>query len=279
MTLKPLYRNILLASAALALVGGVAVSQTQPLPAIQWDVRRLDTLDRNVRRLERALTQRNAAGEPVLVESDPEVVQLQSRVAQMDRRLQDIEQTVQRMNGDVERLTFALDESGNANTALTTRLTAADARMKALEDALKAQAEQAAAPAEGASPTGDAGADLAAARALTDPARGGRALEAVIANWPGTSQAREAGWRLGDLRRANSDMAGAVQAYAGALNGWPSEPWAGETTLKLARALSATSRNPQACAALGEFDRRYAANASAALKTIAAQVRTQAECS
>src|SRR5690606_29418931 len=53
----------------LALVGGgaVAVAQTAPLEPIQWDRRRLEQLDRNVRRLERALTQRNAAGQPVLV--------------------------------------------------------------------------------------------------------------------------------------------------------------------------------------------------------------------
>ena len=74
-------------------------------------------------------------------------------------------------------------------------------------------------------------------------------------------------------------MAGAVAAYAAALNGWPTTSWAGETTLKLARALDATDRKPQACGALGEFNRRYAATASASLKTIAGQVRTQAACS
>jgi len=287
MTLKPLYRNLMLATAGVVLVGGglaasVAVSQTPALAPVEWDNRRLDTLDRNVRRLERALTQRNAAGQPVLVEPDPEVVALQGRVAQMDRRLQDLEQTVQRVNGDVERLTFQLDEGVRDNTALRTRLNDAEGRIKGFEDAARAaaaaaQAEQA--PAQPASPTGDAVADLAAARALTDPARGGPALEAVIANWPNTPQAREAGWRLGDLRRANRDLNGAVQAYAAALNGWPTAPWAGETTLKLAGALEATDRDAQACGALGEFNRRYAASASAALKTIATQIRGRAACS
>ncbi|CAN5377412.1 hypothetical protein BH09PSE1_BH09PSE1_30980 [soil metagenome] len=91
MTIKTSSRVLLIAAAGVAaLVGGVAVSQVQPLPAVEWDVRRLDTLDRNVRRLERALTQRNAVGQPVLVEPDPEVVTLQGQVATMERRLGDV---------------------------------------------------------------------------------------------------------------------------------------------------------------------------------------------
>lgn len=287
MTMKPLYRNLLLATVGVCLIGGLfaggwAVSQTPPLQPVQWDNRRLDQLDRNVRRLERALTQRNAQGQPVLVESDPEVIALQGRVSQMDRRLQDLEQTFQRVNGDLERMTFQSDEGERDNAALRTRLTDADARIKALEDAMRAQARAARDAAEAAeatrSPTGDAAADLAAARALTDPAGAGAALELVIVNWPGTPQAREAGWRLGDLRRAATDMPGAVQAYAGALQGWPTAPWAAEVTLKLAGALEASDRDTQACGALGEFNRRYAATASAQLKAIAVQIRGRARC-
>ena len=53
--------------------GGAVAWQAQPniMERTQWDNRRLEQLDRNVRRLERALTQRNAAGQPVLVEPDP----------------------------------------------------------------------------------------------------------------------------------------------------------------------------------------------------------------
>ena len=67
----------LLALTAVGLVlagGGVAVAQQAApniMQPIEWDKRRLDQLDRNVRRLERALTQRNAAGQPVLVEPEP----------------------------------------------------------------------------------------------------------------------------------------------------------------------------------------------------------------
>jgi TolA-binding protein len=279
MTIKPFHRNLLLATVGLCVVGGgIAVSQTQPLAPVEWDARRLDTLDRNVRRLERAVTQRNAVGQPVLVEPDPEVVALQGQVGEMDRRLQDLEASLQRITRDQEQTAFKLDEAGRDNAALRSRLNDSDARIKAIEDQARAAAAAAAeAEQAGRSPTGDAAGDLAAAKALTDAAAQAQAYEVLIANWPTTPQAGEAGYRLGDLRRAD-DMPGAVQAYAGALNGWPTTPWAAETTLKLARALSATNRNPQACAALGEFNRRYAATASAQLKTIAGQIRTQARC-
>ncbi len=65
-------RNALVTAVGVVLIAGTTtvVAQTQPMEPIQWDKRRLDQLDRNVRRIERALTQRNAAGQPVYM-SDP----------------------------------------------------------------------------------------------------------------------------------------------------------------------------------------------------------------
>ena len=278
------FRNIALGTVAVGLIGGAVVAQTQPLPAIQWDVRRLDNLDRNVRRLEQALRQRNSqVGEPMLVESDPELIALQGRVSQMDRRLQDMEQTVQRVNADIERLTFQLDESDRDNAALRSRLSDADGRIQRMERSAEEGRRAAQAAAEEAargprSPTGDAVSDLAAARAMTDPAASRAALEAVANNWPDTASGREAVWRIGDIIRAGGDQAGAVQQYASALSGWPTHAWAGEVTLKLARGLAATNRNPQACAALGEYARRYEATSTPGLRTIAADTRTRASC-
>ena len=48
--------------------------------------------------------------------------------------------------------------------------------------------------------------------------------------------------------------------------------------LRLIDALASTERAPQACQALGEFDRRYAARASATLRNRAQQIRTRARC-
>jgi len=274
-------RNALITVLGVVLIAGTTtvVAQTAPVEAVQWDKRRLDQLDRNVRRLERAVTQRNAAGQPVIIEPDPEVIALQGRVGLMDRRLSDIEATVQRMNGEIERLTFQLDESGRDNTALGTRVRDAESRVRAMEAAAAREAELSS-PVPTTSPTGDAARDLTAAARLaaTDPARGDRALQTVIAAWPDTPQAREASSRLGDLRVSAGDQAGAVSAYATALQGWPTAPWAASTTLELANALNATDRKTQACTALTEFTRRYAETASPAVRARATVARTRIGC-
>lgn len=274
-------RNALVTALGIVLIAGTTtvVAQTTPMEPIQWDKRRLEQLDRNVRRLERAVTQRNAAGQPVIIEPDPEVVALQGRVAMMDRRLSDLEATVQRVNGDIERLTFQLDEAVRDNAALGTRLRDAEGRVRAMETAAAREAELNA-PIPTTSPTGDAARDLTAAvrLAASDPARGDRALQTVIAAWPDTPQGREASSRLGDLRVAAGDHAGAVSAYATALQGWPTAPWAAATTLELANALNATDRKTQACTALTEFTRRYAEAASPAVRTRAGEARTRIGC-
>lgn len=275
-------RIALVSAALLTAAGTFVVAQTAPLAPVEWDRRALDRLDRNVRRLERAVTQRNAAGQPVLLEPDPETIALQGQTQNLDRRLSDMEATVQRVNADLERLTFAVDEARDDNAALRRRLSDAERRIGELERAAEAAREEAAlnGPITANSPTGDAAQDLTAAVSLarTDARRGARALETVVVTWPDTPQAREANLRLGDLRAAADDDAGAVQAWAAALQGWPRAAWAAETTLKLAEGLIATDRRAQACGALGEFTRRYAEGAPAALRTRAGQLRTRASC-
>ena len=274
-------RSRAFAATAVGLVliaGGAVAQQAAPniMQPIEWDKRRLEQLDRNVRRLERALTQRNAAGQPVLVEPDPEVVTLQGQFGLMNQRLEDLEATVRRINGDNERLTFQLDEAQRDTAALRARLLDAEARIEKLETAAELNA-----PIEAHSPTGDAAQDLAAAVQLmsSDRARGARALETVVAAWPDTPQAREANSRLGDIRASSNDKAGAVPFYAAALKDWPRIGWAADTTLKLADALFATNRKTQGCAALGEFTRRYAPAASDTLKARATQMKTANGCS
>ena len=274
-------RSRAFAATAVGLVliaGGAVAQQAAPniMQPIEWDKRRLEQLDRNVRRLERALTQRNAAGEPVLVEPDPEVVTLQGQFGLMNQRLEDLEATVRRINGDNERLTFQLDEAQRDTAALRARLLDAEARIEKLETAAELNA-----PIEAHSPTGDAAQYLAAAVQLmsSDRARGARALETVVAAWPDTPQAREANSRLGDIRASSNDKAGAVPFYAAALKDWPRIGWAADTTLKLAEAPFATNRKTQGCAALGEFTRRYAPAASDTLKARATQMKTANGCS
>jgi len=282
MKLGTFARITLVSAALLTAAGTFVVAQTAPLAPVEWDRRALDRLDRNVRRLERALTQGNAAGQPVLLEPDPETIALQGQTQNLDRRLSDMEATVQRVNADLERLTFAVDEARDDSAALRRRLSDAERRIGELERAAEAAREEAAlsGPITANSPTGDAAQDLTAAVSLarTDARRGARALETVVITWPDTPQAREANLRLGDLRAAADDDAGAVQAWAAGLQGWPRAAWAAEATLKLAEGLIATDRRTQACGALGEFTRRYAEGAPAALRTRAGQLRTRASC-
>lgn len=268
---------LIAAVAGLGLTGPGAVAQNQEPAAIEWDSRRLSRLDRNIRRLERALTQRNAAGDPVLIEPDPEVVALEGRVAIMDRRLEDLEATFQRVNADLERLTFALDASERTNRDLERAVADLNQRLtiyEAARDAVEAAGEP-------ASPTGDAITDFAAAMQLMnegdfDGAR--HAFEVFVATWPDDELAGEARFRLGETRFIADDNAGAVQAYAAALRGWPDARWAGEATVKLATALHADGRDAPACQALGEFRRRYADGAPASLRTRAGQVGQRAGC-
>ena len=279
MNMKPFHlkRSAVATAVGLCLIGGgFAVAQQQPVEAIQWDKRRLDTLDRNVRRLERAVTQRNAAGQPVLVEPDPEVVALQGQVSVMERRLGDLESTFRRVNGDAERMTFDLDEANRNNRDLVARVRDLEQRLETMQQEAEMNG-----PIVANSPTGNAAGDLQAAMRLAgeDARRGGRALETVIVTWPDPPQAKEASSRLGDLHVAERDNNAAVQAYAAALAGWPRTPWAPETTLKLAEALRATDRSTQACGALTEFGRRYNETATAQQKSRATQLRTRANCS
>lgn len=274
-------RKALVTALGVLMIAGTTtvVAQTAPLEAVQWDKRRLDQLDRNVRRLERAVTQRNAAGQPVLVEPDPEVVALQGRVGLMDRRLQDLEATTQRVNGDIERLTFALDEARRDNTTLSTRLRDAEGRVRTMEQAA-ARENELNSPISSTSPTGDAGRDLTAAvrLAASDPALGDRALQTVTLAWPDSPQAREAFSRIGDLRVSDQDYANAVRAYSSAIRGWPTTPWAAATTLELANALNEADRKTDACGALVEFTNRYAPTASATQRTRATELGTRFGC-
>lgn len=270
-----------------ALIGGVVIAQTPPPPPIAWDERRLERLDRNVRKLERALTQRNAAGDPILIEADPEVVAMSSRVDQMDRRLSDLEAALLQANGDRESLLENLEAATRANRDLGQQLRQLEGRFETAQ-AEAERAAQTAAPADGAaagprprSPSGSEAGDFDAAMRLVrdgDYDDAGEAFELFIATWTESARLGEANYRLAETRFIAEDDQGAAQAYAASLRGWPTTPWAADAVTKLAETLLSSDRAPQACQALGEFDRRYAEGATPALRNRAQQLRTRAEC-
>jgi len=262
-------------------VGGVVVAQTQTPPAIAWDARRLERLDRNVRRLDRALTQRNAAGDPVIIEPDPEVIALMGRVDLMDQRLSDLEATLVRINRDNERLTTELEGAERTQRDLAGRVDALTRRIAEMDSAA-AEAQTGPTALTPRSPSGSEGGDFdAAMRLIRDgqAADAAEAFELFIVTWPESNRLPEAHYRLADLRLAAGHAAEAVPDYARALRGWPTTPWAADATVKLATALADSERSEQACQALDEFARRYAERAAPPVRNNAAQIARRAECS
>ena len=107
---------------------------------------------------------------------------------------------------------------------------------------------------------------------------GASALQDYLQRYPASARAPEANYWLGRtlaLRNMHADAAG---AYARALKGWPQTTWAADAVLRLSGSLVELKRGSDACKALGDFDTRYRAKASAALKARAKDARAQAAC-
>jgi tol-pal system protein YbgF len=104
------------------------------------------------------------------------------------------------------------------------------------------------------------------------------AFQDYITRNPSAKNLSEAYYWMGESDYARENYQDATPAYARALKGWPKTAWAGDATVKLARALAETNRAPEACAALTEFDHRYAAAANGATRARADGVRSRAKC-
>lgn len=250
-------------------------------PAIEWDKRRLERLERNVRRLENQLARANRGpdAELTIIEPDPEVTALTARFNEMNDKLSDMESTVRRMNGELEEANMALARAREETVAsrnelgpLRTRIAELETRIATLEANGAAGSEEAA---------GDPQAEYdAALKLVVDGSliEGGRAFEAFIAKYPDAPQTPEAHYRLAETLYNRDETELAVASYSRSLKGWPQTKWAAEATLKLATSLANIGRNQQACAAVAEFDKRYAATSSANARNRAASIKTRAKC-
>ncbi len=140
----------------------------------------------------------------------------------------------------------------------------------------------AAPPPEAAAPAAPTAADLyrAARGKVTsgDYAGASSAFQDYVTRYPTAKNLSEAYYWMGESDYAREDFQDATPAYARALKGWPKSPWAGDATVKLARALAETNRAPEACAALTEFDHRYSGGANSTTKARADAVRKRAQC-
>jgi tol-pal system protein YbgF len=263
-------RGLIIAMGGAALAGvltGAAWAQSGDSP-------RLDRLEKDVRELRAIVFQGRDTGQPVVVKPegpDPAVEALQSRADQL-------EQTIRTLSGQVEVLTHDVEEAKRQNAAAHDAETELRGEVKALTDEMS---KSVAAPTPDAlSPSGEAAAFKAAKAELAggDYTGAGDALNAYLQQYGSSPHAREAYYLLGESYYIRGGYGDATTAYARALKDWPKVTWAPDATVKLSRALAATNRNDQACAALSEFDRRYAASAPKPVKARAASTAASAKC-
>ena len=107
---------------------------------------------------------------------------------------------------------------------------------------------------------------------------GAQALQDYLQQYPTSPRAPEANYWLGRTLALRNMPADAAGAYARALKGWPQTSWAGDAVVRLATSLVDLKRNSQACGALAEFDSRYRAKATPAIRTRAKDVGGLASC-
>ena len=293
--------SFLAAGVLMASLAGPAAAQTAA-------DRRMERLEQSVRALQATVLQAQATGQPVVVRPegpDPALTQMQERVA-------DLESTLQRINGQVETLGFEIEqakradaaaetERRNALAALSERVGRLDSQIATLTAAMAPEPLAAGPNDARTAPDATAGAQANDPGVLTPPAPPANAGEAFtraralytagdfedaaaafedfVARYPTNARAPEAYYWLGESLFARRGYQTATAAYANALRTRPTTAWAPTAMAKLAQSLALSNQAPQACAALADFNERYAARASAAAKTAAQAARTRAKCS
>jgi tol-pal system protein YbgF len=249
--------------------------------------RRLDRLEREVNEVRSIVLQARATGHPVEIKEagpDPEMNALRSR-------MDDLETTLRNQTGQIEQLTHDLAQAKqDAATAQSAAANLAD-RLDKLDKQVAAASPPpppppanaaVAAPAQAASPSSAADAKAAYAQAHQlllngDYPGAAAAYQAYLDQYGDQPAAPTARYWLGHVKYVQQDYAGAAASLIASIRGWPKTAWAPDAVILLSQSLVKLNKPDDACAALHEFDRRYAA-APAATRTRAAAVRTQAQC-
>jgi TolA-binding protein len=247
-----------------------------------WDEKRLERLDRNVRRVEHSINGIETKGvPPVLIEPDPEVQALQATADGLSNKLNDNASTVTSLTGQLEETQHQnqlLQQQVSALMARTDdlikRANATEAHLNTIDTAL--------APPPPPPPSqGNAETDFATALNLMSSGQNDeaeRAFTAFTTTWPEAAQLAEAWFHLGEIRAERKDTPGAVAAYATALKGWPKTSWAPEATVDLAAALSDSNRPKEACLAIAKFEAAYVRNADGQVRTMANRLKVDNHC-
>jgi tol-pal system protein YbgF len=266
------------------------------------DSARVEKLEKQVRELRAIVFQGRDTGHPVEVKMegpDPAVTALSQRVDDLEATLRRLQGASETSGHDLDQTRAIVraerDERVASSQLLSDRVAKLESQVTTLNVPPPPPVEPTAkphkappapaakvpvdAPATGSA--GDPAAELRTARSILasgDYAGATQAFQAFLQAHPTDPKAPEALYWMGEsyyVRDLNGD---ATTAYARALKGWPKTSWAPDAVVKLARALAATKRNPDACAALGEFSRRYGATATATVKTRADQTRAKLAC-
>jgi tol-pal system protein YbgF len=294
-----------LAAALLASVSASAQTDQSPpqgasqggAPGVEWDKKRLDRLERSVDRLENTIAHMKPdKAPPNLVEPDPEVIALEARADELNQRVTDMQDALAKVNGALDAANLEIDRSHKAeadargvNDALTTRVAQLESKLAAMEQAQAAAAAPAANAAGGqlgaggptGATTGDSATDFHAAMQLVlndNWSEAAKAFSDFVQRWPNAPEAAEAHYWLAETYYRRDDQPNSALEYAASIKDWPHSKWAPDATVKLAYAFSYLGRNKDACATLGEFDRRYGKAAGASVKSRAETLKTKAKC-
>lgn len=256
------------------------------------DPGRVDRLEKQVKELRAIVYQARDTGHPVEVRPEgPDPA-----VAALSQRVDDLEITLRKLQGDLEQSNHSADQARTAldaeRTDRTTQVQGLTDRVSRLEsevvtltspppppvDPRAHRADRTGATTE---PATDTSAEFKTARTLLisgDYGGAAQAFQAFVTAHPGDPKTAEAYYWLGESYSVRDLHGDATSAYARALKGWPKATWAPDAVIKLSRSLAATQRTTDACAAMGEFARRYEKIATPALKARAAQTRDKLGC-
>ncbi len=290
--------------AAAAAMGTLMACSSLAIPGLgraAEDPARVDRLEKQIRELRAIVFQARDTGHPVEVKDagpDPAVTALTQRVDDLEATLRKLQGGNEQSTHDVEQLRSGMEADRSDRTtqiqALTDRLARVESQLATVSSppppppapdgkGRRQASAAAAAPVPSADPAAgvDTVGEFKTARTLLasgDYGGASQAFQAFVGTHPADPKTPEAFYWLGEsysVRDLNGD---ATSAYARALKGWPKTPWAPDAVIKLSRALAATQRNPEACAALGEFARRYEKTATPSARTRAAQTKEKLGC-
>ena len=277
----------------------------------------MQRLEQQVKELRAIVFQGRDTGQPVVVKPagpDPDVVAIGQKVDEQNERIRSLTGQIETLQHDLdesrrttEQLKADADTRGHAvddrlarleaqtatggvpapaaavdpNAAPGPALNPRQARSAALTaNAYAGDNSQFGGGASGAAAPAAGDAFQASYKKLTDADYPGAqaGFEGWLAANPTSPRAGEARYYVGQSLYMRESYADAARAYAQALRGWPKTKWAPEATVKLAQSLAQVNDGGHACAALAEFDRRYAKDALPATKARAKTTRAAAKC-